>query len=189
MGGVRGNLLERGKGVPRLPAMRNPFPYFNSSPELIRLAVMMCIRYRDSICRGLGYTPRCGPGRRQPELAARLPCVRHRRGHPPGPPAGRADGAAPEADRPAPILGRAAVAPKSCGHRNWLGETRGPFRGSPAQFAVSQPWYPAAMAANLRELRGKSAGPSETGEIRRVNGGAGSLQRTRLCGLKSEFPV
>ena len=25
--------------------MRNPFRYFNSSPEVIRLAVMMCIRY------------------------------------------------------------------------------------------------------------------------------------------------
>ena len=25
--------------------MRNPFRYFNSSPEVIRLVVMMCIRY------------------------------------------------------------------------------------------------------------------------------------------------
>ena len=25
--------------------MTNPFRYFNSSPEVIRLAVMMCIRY------------------------------------------------------------------------------------------------------------------------------------------------
>ena len=25
--------------------MRNPFHYFNSSPEVIRLAVMMCVRY------------------------------------------------------------------------------------------------------------------------------------------------
>ena len=25
--------------------MKNPFPYFNSSPEVIRLAVMMYIRY------------------------------------------------------------------------------------------------------------------------------------------------
>ncbi len=25
--------------------MRNPFRYFNSSPEVIGLAVMMCIRY------------------------------------------------------------------------------------------------------------------------------------------------
>ena len=25
--------------------MRNPFRYFNSSPEIIRLTVMMCVRY------------------------------------------------------------------------------------------------------------------------------------------------
>jgi putative transposase len=25
--------------------MRNPFRYFNSSPQVIRLTVMMCIRY------------------------------------------------------------------------------------------------------------------------------------------------
>ena len=29
----------------RLPAMSNPFRYFNSSPEVIRLVVMMYVRY------------------------------------------------------------------------------------------------------------------------------------------------
>ncbi len=44
-GVVRANWLEPGRGVPQPPAMRNPFRYFNSSPEVIRLAVMMYIRY------------------------------------------------------------------------------------------------------------------------------------------------
>ena len=34
-----------GRDGPQLLAMRNPFHYFNSSPEVIRLAVMMYIRY------------------------------------------------------------------------------------------------------------------------------------------------
>ena len=44
-GVVRAIRLESGRGVPWPPAMRNPFRYFNSSPEVIRLAVMMYIRY------------------------------------------------------------------------------------------------------------------------------------------------
>ena len=32
------------KGHP--PGMKNPFRYFNSSPEVIRLTVMMYVRYR-----------------------------------------------------------------------------------------------------------------------------------------------
>ncbi len=43
-GSVRVNWLEPGRGVPYPPAMRNPFRYFNSSPEVIRLAVMTYIR-------------------------------------------------------------------------------------------------------------------------------------------------
>jgi len=39
------NWLEPGRGVPQLPAIHNPFRYFNSSPEVIRLVVMMYIRY------------------------------------------------------------------------------------------------------------------------------------------------
>ena len=42
---VRLNRLEPGRELPWFPAMRNPFRYFNSSPEVIRLAVMMYIRY------------------------------------------------------------------------------------------------------------------------------------------------
>ncbi len=44
-GVVRVNWLEPGTGVPWPPAMCNPFRYFNSSPEVIRLAVMMYIRH------------------------------------------------------------------------------------------------------------------------------------------------
>ncbi len=45
LGGVKGKLLEPGRGVPLPPAMRNPLRYFNDSPEVIRLAALMCIRY------------------------------------------------------------------------------------------------------------------------------------------------
>ena len=44
-GSVRANQVEAGGGVPWFAAMQNPFRYFNSSPEIIRLAVMMYIRY------------------------------------------------------------------------------------------------------------------------------------------------
>ena len=44
-GVVRVNRLEpRGDGPERLE-MQHPFRYFNSSPEIIRLAVMMYIRF------------------------------------------------------------------------------------------------------------------------------------------------
>ena len=42
---VRLNRLEPPCEDPLPPAMRNPFRYFNSSPEVIRLTVMMYIRY------------------------------------------------------------------------------------------------------------------------------------------------
>ncbi len=42
---VRVNWLEPPGEVPLPPAMRNPFRYFNSSPEVIRLAVMMYVRF------------------------------------------------------------------------------------------------------------------------------------------------
>ncbi len=42
---IRGNWLEPPGEVPWPPAMRSPFRYFNSSPEVIRLAVMMYILY------------------------------------------------------------------------------------------------------------------------------------------------
>ena len=44
-GSVRPNWLEPETGVPEPPAMHNPFRYFNSSPEVIRLTAMMYIRY------------------------------------------------------------------------------------------------------------------------------------------------
>jgi len=47
--------------------MRNPFRYFNSSPEVIRLAVMMYVRYplslrqvEDLLCVPKPY-PHCAP--------------------------------------------------------------------------------------------------------------------------------
>ena len=42
---VRVNLVEPPGVVLWPPAMQNPFRYFNSSPEVIRLAVMMYVRY------------------------------------------------------------------------------------------------------------------------------------------------
>ncbi len=42
---VRVNWLEPSVAVPQPPAMRDPFRYFNSSPEVIRLAVMIYVRY------------------------------------------------------------------------------------------------------------------------------------------------
>ncbi len=42
---VRVNWLEPLGEVLQPPAMQNSFRYFNSSPEVIRLAVMMYIRY------------------------------------------------------------------------------------------------------------------------------------------------
>ena len=44
-GVVRANRLEPSGEVPWRLRMQNPFRYFNSSPEVIRLAVMMYIRY------------------------------------------------------------------------------------------------------------------------------------------------
>ncbi len=52
--------------------------------------------------------------------------------------------------------------------------------GVPPLMVVSRPWYRAEMAANPRELRGNSAGPSKTGEIRRLNGGAGEARTPDL---------
>ena len=43
-GSVTGNQLEPGRCTPQSPWMRNPFEYFKTSPEVIRLAVMMYIR-------------------------------------------------------------------------------------------------------------------------------------------------
>ena len=46
-GSVRGMQLERGRGPATLPGMtqRSPFRYFRTSPEIIRLAVMMYVRF------------------------------------------------------------------------------------------------------------------------------------------------
>ena len=44
-GFVRENRLEPESKVSYSAVMNNPFRYFNSSPEVIRLAVMMYIRY------------------------------------------------------------------------------------------------------------------------------------------------
>ena len=41
--------------------MRNPFRYFNSSPEVIRLTVMMYIRYPLSLRLSLPFIPSCLP--------------------------------------------------------------------------------------------------------------------------------
>ena len=45
---VSRNRLERGRGPAALRGMtqRNPFRSFRTSPEIIRLAVMLCIRFR-----------------------------------------------------------------------------------------------------------------------------------------------
>ena len=42
---VTGNQLELGRRTPQPPWRRNPFQYFKTSPEVIRLAVMMYIRF------------------------------------------------------------------------------------------------------------------------------------------------
>ena len=44
-GGVKPKWLEAGEACPQPLAMRNPFRYFKSSPEVIRLTVMLYIRY------------------------------------------------------------------------------------------------------------------------------------------------
>ena len=46
-GSVRRNLPEPGRAVaqPRAMTKRNPFRYFKTSPEIIRLAVMVYIRF------------------------------------------------------------------------------------------------------------------------------------------------
>ena len=44
-GAVRANLVEAGCAGPYRLRMKNPFQYFNSSPEIIRLTVMMYVRY------------------------------------------------------------------------------------------------------------------------------------------------
>jgi putative transposase len=46
-GGCQSNLPRMGVG-PGLPQMGNPFTRFNSSAEIIRLAVLMCVRYLQS---------------------------------------------------------------------------------------------------------------------------------------------
>ena len=52
--------------------MRNPFRYFNSSPEIIRLAVMMYVRYLLSLHQGEDLPfergidiSHCGDGRKR----------------------------------------------------------------------------------------------------------------------------
>jgi len=47
LGTVRANRLEAGRGAPYHPWMnrRSPFRYFKTSPEIIRLAVMMYVRF------------------------------------------------------------------------------------------------------------------------------------------------
>jgi hypothetical protein len=44
-GNVRGSQLGPMRRTPLPPAMQNPFRYFNSLPEVIRLAVMMYVRF------------------------------------------------------------------------------------------------------------------------------------------------
>ena len=44
-GSVRGNRLERAGRVSYGPGMKNPFRYFKTSPEIIRLAVIMYVRF------------------------------------------------------------------------------------------------------------------------------------------------
>ena len=44
-GSVKANRLKPGRKLPSPLPMHNPFRYFNSSPEVIRLTVMMDIRY------------------------------------------------------------------------------------------------------------------------------------------------
>jgi hypothetical protein len=48
-GTVRVNWLEADRDVAQRLVMQHPFRYFNNSPEVIRLAVMMHIRYRLSL--------------------------------------------------------------------------------------------------------------------------------------------
>jgi hypothetical protein len=48
-GVVRANRLEPGYGIPQPPRLQDPFRYFNSSPEVNRLAVMMYIRIPRSL--------------------------------------------------------------------------------------------------------------------------------------------
>ena len=46
IGGARGNPLERGGAVAWRPMMTTPNPFrFGTSPEIIRLAVMMYVRF------------------------------------------------------------------------------------------------------------------------------------------------
>jgi hypothetical protein len=44
-GSVRANWVEATAVAPKRPRMRNPFRYFNSSPEDIRLTVLLYIRF------------------------------------------------------------------------------------------------------------------------------------------------
>ena len=52
LGFVRVNQLEEDRDDTWPPAMQNPFRYFNSSPGVIRLAVMMYIHYPLSLRQG-----------------------------------------------------------------------------------------------------------------------------------------
>ena len=88
-GSVRANQLEPGCSIPLLAAMQNPFRYFNSSPAIIRLAVMMYVRFPLSLRqvedllseRGIDichetvrfWWNRFGPGRQDPAEIRRRP--------------------------------------------------------------------------------------------------------------------
>ena len=48
----RENFLARQRGIPRSRQVQTPFRYFNSSPEIIRLAAMLYIRYPLSLREG-----------------------------------------------------------------------------------------------------------------------------------------
>ena len=72
--------------------MSNPFRYFNSSPEIIRLAVLMYVKYPLSLGEGLRST-RASPSPRLQVLGCDpFQHVRHRRRFP-FPPARRGDAA------------------------------------------------------------------------------------------------
>jgi putative transposase len=50
LGIVRAKRLEADSPRPKSLQIKNPFRYFNSSPKIIRLTVMMYIRYPLSLC-------------------------------------------------------------------------------------------------------------------------------------------
>ncbi len=58
-GTVRANGVDTTQGGSSLRRMKNPFRYCNSSPEIIRLRVMMCMRYPLSLRQGVGLYRAC----------------------------------------------------------------------------------------------------------------------------------